>query len=207
MSLSIGDSQSYCLSTLISISPTPFHQFNIYSVSLFTTYDSSESRMKRTTIATTLFIHATLFLFPAVAIALPTASSNSWGNSLFTGFSIVFNTWLALFLAVLQFWPQFLEYRRRSGAPGVLSLLMLGIQAIVLIVLAGRWLQRLGPTTWGSQLVPFWYWFQWGWLPFIYLIYGIVYACLLALYLLDGRGRDSTRVGIVREETPYSRLA
>jgi hypothetical protein len=169
---------------------------------VYTAYDTTGSRTKHTGIATALFMHAAIFLFPAIYIALPVPPPNDWDNSLFTGFSIVFNTWIALFLAVLQFWPQSLEQRRCEGVPGKLSLLSLAMQVLVLVALSIRWLQRLGPRTWGNQTAPLSYWFQWGWLPLIYLAYGVMLAILLASYLLPQHWSTSTRSGIQGERQP-----
>ena len=147
-------------------------------------------------ISATAFVHAVLFLFPAVAIALPRPSPRGFGNGVFTGFSVVFNTWIALGLVVLQFYPQYLEFKRMSGLPGSLSLLSLGLRAIVMLAVAVRWFLRLGAPTWGCQLAPLTLWYQWGWLPINYVIYGIGCAVLVGLYLQVGLSDEAgLRVG------------
>jgi len=118
---------------------------------------------------------------------------------IFTGFSAIINTWVSLIFVALQFYPQYLELRRQAGDPGALSLLTLGMQAVVLILMAVRWLQRLGAPTWGRQAAPASYWFQWGWLPFNYIVGGVGCAVLLGIYL---RARRGGMVRIVGEETP-----
>jgi hypothetical protein len=160
---------------------------------------SGSSSTTRTSIPTTAFIHAVLFLLPAVVIALPKPSPPSMNLDIFTGFSAIINTWVSLIFVALQFYPQYLELRRQAGDPGALSLLTLGIQAVVLILLAVRWLQRLGAPTWGRQAAPASYWFQWGWLPFNYIVGGVGCTVLLGMYLWARRGGG--RVRIVGEET------
>ena len=51
----------------------------------------------------------------------------------------------------------------------------------------------------GHQAVPASYWFQWGWLPFNYIVGGVGCAVLLGMYL---PARCGGRVRIVEEETP-----
>lgn len=124
------------------------------------------------------------------------------GLDIFIGFSLIVNTWVSLVLVVLQFYPQYREFRRQAGDPGALSLLTLGVQAVVLILVAVRWLQRLGAPTWGRQTAPATLWFQWGWLPLNYIVGGIGCAILLGMYLRAGR---PYQVQIAGEETPLLR--
>src|SRR5437016_3615843 len=112
---------------------------------------ASSSSITRISIPTTAFIHAALFLLPAVVIALPKPSPPLMGPAIFTGFSAIVNTWVSLIFVAIQFYPQYLELRRQAGDPGALSLLTLGMQVVVLILVAVRWLQRLGGPTWGRQ--------------------------------------------------------
>jgi hypothetical protein len=155
-----------------------------------TTYLAYDVSARKTKIGATIFAHAALFLFPAVVIALPTPSTPSFSEDLFIGFSAIINTWVALLFVILQFYPQISEYRRLNGDPGVLSLLSIGMQAIVYFLLAVRWLLRLGHTTWGNKHAPLSYWYQWGWLPCNYLIHGIGCLILLALYLRASRSEQ-----------------
>jgi hypothetical protein len=120
-------------------------------------------------------------------IALPRASARDWGNMLFVGFSLLVNTWIALFFVIFQFYPQYLEMRRMSGSPGSLSLLSLALQVVVIPAVATRWLLRLGRPTWQESSVPLWYWYKWGNLPFSYILHAIGCAILLAAYLVTGR--------------------
>lgn len=171
--------------------------FNVSSVLLYATYPSSrQPSPARSSIALIAFIHAAIFLFPAVAIALPKPSPHEMGIDIFTGFSAIVNTWVSLVFVALQFYPQHIELRRQAGTPGALSLLALGMQAWVLVIVAVRWLQRLGAPTWGGQAAPVTLWYQWGWLPMNYFINGIGCAVLLGMYL---RSRHEGRVGFAEE--------
>jgi hypothetical protein len=127
-----------------------------------------------------------MFLFPAMIIALPKPSPREMGTGIFIGFTLIVNTWVALFFVLLQFYPQDLEMRRMSGTPVALSLLSLALQVVVILAVAVRWLLRLGAPTWGDQSVPLWYWYKWGNLPFSYILHGIGCAVLLAAYLVTG---------------------
>jgi hypothetical protein len=110
------------------------------------------------------------------------------GKGIFVGFTLIVNTWVALFLVLFQFYPQYLEMRRMFGAPGALSLLSLALQAVVIFIVAVRWLLRLGAPTWGDQSAPLWYWYQWGNLPFSYILHALGCAVLLAAYLVTRHG-------------------
>ena len=165
----------------------------ILSVTLHASYPtiarpgSLSSNRTANSVAAMAFGHATIFLFPAMIIALPRAPARDWGNMLFVGFSLLVNTWIALFIVIFQFYPQYLEMRRMSGSPGSLSLLFLALQAVVILAVAIRWLLRLGPPTWEEPSVPLWYWYKWGNLPFSYILHAIGCAILLAAYLVTGR--------------------
>ena len=106
------------------------------------------------------------------------------------GFTTIVNTWVGLLFVLLQFYPQFLEMKRMAGASGSLSLLSLSLQAVVFLAVAVRLLLRLGPPTWGDQNAPLWYWYQWGELPFPYVIHAIGCAILVVAYLITRRSRD-----------------
>ena len=171
---------------------------------LFAAYPTSSRSpslfASRTSIAATAFVHAALFLFPAIAIALPKPSPREFGTDIFIGFSVMVNTWVALVFVILQFYPQYLEMREMSGAPEALSLLSLGLQALVIIAVAARWLLRLGAPTWEDQFAPLWYWYEWGELPFSYILHGVGCVILLAAYLIAGR--EDGVLGTASEETP-----
>lgn len=134
------------------------------------------------------FVQAALFLFSAAVIALPKLSPHHMGVDLFTGFSVIVNTWVSLAFVALKFHPQYVELRRQVGTPGALSLLALGLQRLVLVMMATWWLQRLGAPTWEDQVPPPTSWYQWGWLPMNYLLNGIGCAILLGMSLRTGRG-------------------
>lgn len=153
---------------------------------MFSAYDDRSSAA----IAAIAFVHASIFLFPAMIIALPTPSPRRFETDVIVGFSFIVNTWVALSFVLLQFYPQFLEWRRMAGQPGSLSLLSLGLQAAVLLAAAVRWLLRLGVPTWGNQPALLSMRYQWGALPFNYILHGVGYAILLAAYLIAGRGSD-----------------
>jgi hypothetical protein len=169
-------------------------------------------------IAAITFVHTALFLFPAISIALPRPSPHGWGNSLFIGFSLIINTWVALFFVLFQFYPQYLELRRKPSGitPGALSLLSLGLQSGVILAVGVRWLLRLGEPAWIEELAqapakwrdrqqtraPLWLWYKWGEVPFSYLLHAIGCAILLAAYLVTKRGNGSERDARVSEEAP-----
>jgi hypothetical protein len=112
------------------------------------------------------------------------------------------NTWVGLVFVLLQFYPQYLEMRRMSGAPGSLSLLSLALQAVIILAVAVRWLLRLGPPTWGNQVAPLWYWYQWGELPFPYIIHAVGCAILLVAYPVTRRGREESGDFLTGEAGP-----
>lgn len=176
-----------------SVSSDPFPWITHLRASrttLFASYPSSSkpaspsNNKASTAIAAIAFTHAALFLFPAMLIALPKPSPREMGTAIFIGFTLIVNTWVALFFVLWQFYPQYLEMRRMSGAPGALSFVFLAFQAVVILAIAVRWLLRLGAPTWGDQSVPLWYWYKWGNLPFSYILHGIGCAVLLSAYLV-----------------------
>lgn len=151
----------------------------------FTSSTPSGTSTSGTTISAIAFVHAALILFPTMAITLPKPSPQHLGTDIFTGFSAIVNVWMSL--ATLQFYPQYLELQRMSGSPGSLSLLSLEIRAVVTIAVAVRWFQRFGMPNWESGYAPLTMWYQWGWLPFNYVIEGISCALLLGMYLRAGQ--------------------
>ena len=142
-------------------------------------------------------LHATIFLFPAAAIALPKPSPRDMGIETFTGFSVIGNTWVSLVFGVPQLVPQYLEYRRFGGSLSTLSVPSLAMRAVLSAVLAVRWLQRLGRPTWGRGMVPVTMWYQWGWLEFNQLFGCVGYVVLMWMYV----GKRSA-VGGGGERTP-----
>ena len=59
----------------------------------------------RKTISSIAFVHAVLFLFPDVAIALQQPSISDIGTGIFAGFSAIVNTRISLVFVALQFYP------------------------------------------------------------------------------------------------------
>ena len=88
---------------------------------------------------------------PAVAVALPRPSPEEMGVEISIGFSAMVNTWVSLVFVVIRCYPQLLEFRRMSGSPGSLSLVSLGMRAMVTMAVAVRWLQRFGPSMWEGR--------------------------------------------------------
>ena len=166
-------------------------------------------RRTSTGIAAIAFVHAAMFLFPAMLIALPKPAPRNMGSDILVGLFVIVNTRLVLFCVLLQYPLQYLELRRMSGAPGALSLVSLGLQAVVILAVAVRWLLRLGAPTWEDQSAPLqhwfqwvsllWCWYQWGALALNYILHGVGCATLLALYLVASRG--GRRQDMVSEET------
>jgi hypothetical protein len=139
-----------------------------------------------------VFAHTLLFLLPAAIIALPTPSPRNWDNEVFTGFTLIFNTWFALVFNLIQFIAQNRERRRQNNDPGALSLLGLTLQAITLTLVAMRWFLRLGwpnPEELSMRWPRFYeivdmfqIWYVWGFIPFNYLIQACGHIILLVLY-------------------------
>jgi hypothetical protein len=179
---------------------------SIILVMLFAAYSTNDTNRwygrftSRAGISATVLVHAAIFVFPAMAITLPRPAPHHLGADIFLGFSAMFNPWVGLIFVILQFYPQYLEMQRASGAPGTLSIHWLGYQAVAIIAVAIRWQLRLGEPTWGDQSAPQWYWYQWGGLPLRYFIHGVGSALLLVLYLVAGRGDGL--LGISSEQTP-----
>ena len=132
-----------------------------------------------------------------MVIALPEPSPRDMGIGMFVGFSLVVNTWVALFCVVVQFVLQYFEMRRMDGEPGALSLVSLAMQSVVMLAVGWRWLLRLGKPTWeeGREKVKMtrwlWWellreWYQWGFLAFNYLIHGTGCAILVGAYIVTG---------------------
>ena len=118
-------------------------QLTLSRIILFAS-DSSSCRG----ITATVFIHAAIFLVPAVAIALSKPAAHGWEPEIFLGLTLMANLVIAPFFVVLQFYPRYLEIRRSGGDPGSLSLLSLGSQALVIFAVGLRcccaWKNRLG---------------------------------------------------------------
>lgn len=149
-------------------------------------------------------VHTALFLVTAIYPTLPESdrSFREMDTDMLVGISGYVNTWMSLVFVILQFYPQLLECRSMSGSPGSLSLLSLGLRAVVMLAVAVRWLQRLGPPKFakGDGRPPLAQWYRWGWLPFNYIIEGIGCALLVGMYLQAGwMGATSNIAG---DETP-----
>ena len=136
-------------------------------------------------------LHYHLFLFTAVALPrleIERSPLNKMGIDILIDISSFVNTRMSLVFGILQFYPQLIEFRLASSIPGSLSLLSLGLRAVVMLAIAGRGFQRLGAPRFGegARRVPLRFWYQWGWLPFSYLIEGIGCALLVGMYLRAG---------------------
>ena len=159
------------------------HSSPCSSVTICAIYASDSSFAGRNIYPAYAFVHATLSLFPALAIALPALSPRRMDTSIFIRFSFIFPSWLSLVFLVSQFFSQFLEFKDMSGSPGSLSLSSFGVRAVTTILVAVRWLQRLGAPTWHPlYAAPLTMWFEWGWLPFNYVIEGTGCAILFGMY-------------------------
>lgn len=180
----------------------PDNREAIISTSPMTTITTtiSSSTGTRVQVSVSTFVHAALFLFPAIAIAWPKSSRSppDMAQDIFAGFLLIFNTWISLVFVTLRFFPQYRALRRQFGDPDALSLLSLGTQGLVLILVAVRWFQRLGTPRWGHGTIPFTLWFQWGWLPFTYIVDGIGSFILLGMYLKASRRQED----VVGEQSP-----
>ena len=124
------------------------------------------------------------------------------GIDMIFGISGYVNTWMSLLFVILQFYPQLVECRSMSGSPDSLSLLSLGLRAVVMLAVAVRWFQRLGPPRFGKgdARPPLMQWYEWGWLPFNYIIEGIGCALLVGMYLRAGW--MGATLNIAGNETP-----
>ena len=135
-----------------------------------------------------------------MALALPKPSPHTYGSDIFVGFSAISNTWISLLFVFFQFYPQLVEFRRMSGSPGSLSLLSLGMRAIVMVAIAVRWFLRLEAPTWRGHYAPPTMWYQWGWLPFNYVIEA--FGCVVVLGIYLGAGHVSVGSYLTPEERP-----
>lgn len=183
---------------------------------------TDRSSMSRSSIAGANFVHAALFLIPAISITLPKPSniSGNFGLSIVAGLSYQINNWIGLFCVVLQFYPQYIEMKRMLGDPGALSLLSLGLQALALTGVAVRWFLRFGSLTEDFIMPPaeelrraplmvrwctiwlegLWEDYKWAALPINYILHSVGCAVLLRTYLLAGRGHGV--LGLESEEAP-----
>lgn len=87
-----------------------------------------------------------------------------------------------------------------SGAPGALSLISLASQAACLLAVAFRWLSRLGSPLWEQQPVTLAPWYQWGQLPFSYILYAI--GCIVLLFGYSVLGNRVMENKVAREGEP-----
>ena len=131
------------------------------------------------------FVYTALHLLPAVLISFPRPHPHEFGRCIVVGFSLVFLIWIPPLMVILGLYPQFLEMQRMSGERGgALSIFSLIVQALVHVVLAVRWLIRLGPFRWEEYFATvryrdqpvrirfdiftygIKYRYQWGFIPF-----------------------------------------
>lgn len=95
-------------------------------------------------VAIQAFLHAAVVVLPAVAIALPKPSPPSWNTGIPTGLLGMANRIVAPVFILLQFNTQIREFRRQNGELGRLSMLSIGLQALVMALVSVRWFVRLG---------------------------------------------------------------
>ena len=155
-------------------------------------------------IIVTISIHYLLFLFMTFALMLLKTNRSPptvMGVDMLIGTSGFVNTWMSLLFVILQFFPQVLQFRSMSGSPGLLSLLSLGVRAVVMLAVSVRWFQRLGAPDFGdgNGRVSLTLWYRWGWLPFNYITEGISCALLVGWYVRAGW--ISVTLNIAGEET------
>jgi nitrate reductase NapE component len=135
------------------------------------------------------FLHTAIVLFPIVAITLPKPSGHTFGRDIWTSLISMSNLVVAPCFVTLQFYAQYQEMRSQHGRPGALSLPSLGLQVLIAVALAIRWLLRLGDPTWDRNLpVPIWLWYQWGFPAINYALHALGCAFLLVCYLFTARG-------------------
>lgn len=170
-------------------------------VLVFSVHSHIPDGTRKRSIAGAVLLHAIMFILPIAFITLPKPKPRNMDSGIMIGLFNMINTVVAPFLAVLQFYPQFLEMRRSDYDPGSLSLRSLGLQVLIFTAVAVRWFLRLGAPAWEkSERVELWMWYVWGMLPFNYLIHAVGSAILLAGYILihSGGGYD----GLVNERLP-----
>ncbi|GAB7330626.1 hypothetical protein MBLNU13_g02199t3 [Cladosporium sp. NU13] len=102
-------------------------------------------------VAIQAFLHAVIVVLPAVAIALPKPSPPSWNTCIPTGLIGMENRVVALIFTVLQLYGQVQEFRRHDREPGSLSILSLGLQALVMALVSVRW-SRVGQESEWQQM-------------------------------------------------------
>lgn len=114
------------------------------------------------------------------------------------GWMIEFQIWFQLFFLLAQFVPQVFEIRRLGGNPGVLSLKLLALRAVVEVAVGVRWLQRLnhltreGRYSWTS-------FYKWGYESWDFFIEGVGLLLLIGLYLLYKGFGGYHRIGVEDE--------
>lgn len=88
---------------------------------------------------------------------------------------------------------QFRELRSCDGRPGALSRVSLFLQMISVSILGARWYLRLGSRDGmrGDGPIEWRLLYQWGFLPFNFMLQALVYATLLAFYPLDSMSVNS----------------
>ena len=147
------------------------------------------------------FLHAAIVLFPIVAITVPKPSEHIFGKDISMALISMSNLVVAPCFVALQFYAQYREMRSQHGRPGALSLLSLGLQVLMTVALAIRWLLRLGDPTWTRNVpVPIWLWYQWGFPAINYALHALGCAFLLVCYLFASRG--TTQYGVSADRQP-----
>ncbi|KAF1985973.1 hypothetical protein K402DRAFT_454658 [Aulographum hederae CBS 113979] len=156
--------------------------------------------VRKTVIATTVFLHAVIFLFPTFPIALPRPKQHRFDMDLFIGFSTIVALLTAPVFILLRFVSQFMEMRHMEGKPGALSLLALSLQTALMFLMAGRWLLRLGMPTWEWRTVraPLSLWYSWGFVAVNHFLQGLGCVILLGWCLFSRKGVD----GVGQESSP-----
>lgn len=145
------------------------------------------------TLSGLVFIYCVMFVLPSLAWAADPVS-RSIGDGFFKVWMIEFQIWFQLFFLIAQFVPQIFEIGRLGGDPGVLSLKLLALRAVVEVAIGVRWLQRLHHPTWNST--SSWrYIYKWGYESWDFLIEGTGLLLLVVLYLLYKGFRGYHEVG------------
>lgn len=152
-------------------------------------YSSNTSKLSRIYNSNTIIVlvHGALFICPALVVSLSENPPPDTRLRVFIRLSATLNNLASCVLAILQFCPQSLEFRRTSGSPGSLSLLWLQLRAVAMLAVAVRWFRRFGSPRWEGLDASLTLWCHWGWLPVNYAIEGIGCAVLVGLYQYGGQ--------------------
>jgi hypothetical protein len=165
---------------------------------------ATNGKPNRQRISIQAFLHAVVVVLPAGVISLPKPSAPSWDTDVPMTLIDMANRAVAPISLLLQFYAQFRDFHRQNGESGSLSLLSLGLQAFVMLLVSIRWFVRLGTPHYDrgdvdkmSLLVHLWdtlpILYAWGMLAINYAACAIGYALLFCCYTL---GRQSEGVVI-----------